>query len=54
MVGVLRAISFKREDYIVGEILRYIENGYSIFVEYGESHLVVQEPLLREILEIGE
>ena len=54
VVRVIRQISHEREIFIVGEILRFIKSGYSIFVEYGGSHLVVQEPLLREMLEIGE
>lgn len=35
-----------RDRYIVGEIKRYISDGYSIFAQYGCSHVVMQEPLL--------
>lgn len=40
-----------RDTYIVKEIEKYIKDGYSVFVEFGASHAVVQEPLLREMLE---
>lgn len=40
-----------RDEYIVGQIDRYINEGYSIFAEYGCSHVVMQEPLLRELFE---
>ena len=40
-----------RDKYIVGEIKKYISNGYSIFAQYGCSHLVMQEPALRELFE---
>lgn len=39
-----------RDEHIVGKIKEYISNGYSIFAQYGCSHVVIQEPLLREIL----
>ncbi len=39
-----------RDTYIVGEIKKYILNGYSIFAQYGCSHVVMQEPLLREVI----
>lgn len=39
-----------RDRYIVGEIRKYILNEYSVFVEYGCTHAVMQEPLLREVL----
>ena len=38
-----------RDRYIVGEIKKYIANGYSIFAQFGCSHVVMQEPLLKEI-----
>lgn len=47
---VSRASGDFREEYIVGEINKYWNNGYSIYVEYGASHAIMQEPLLREIL----
>ncbi len=40
-----------RDQYIVSEIQKYITNGYSIFAEYGCSHVVMQEPALRELFE---
>ena len=47
---VSRASGVIRENYIVNEISKYWDNGYSIFIEYGSSHAVIQEPLLKEIL----
>jgi len=47
---VCRTCSTMRNEYIVNEILKYWNQGYSIFVEYGASHAVIQEPLLREKL----
>ncbi len=38
-----------RDEYIVKEIQRYIDNGFSIFAQFGCSHVVIQEPLLREV-----
>lgn len=39
-----------RDTYIVKEIEKYMKEGYSVFIEFGASHAVIQEPLLREIL----
>jgi len=41
---------YVRDEYIVKMIKQYIEVGYSIFAEYGCSHVVMQEPLLRKVL----
>lgn len=46
---VSRASSMIRDEYIVKEIQKYISKGYSIFAQYGCSHVVMQEPLLKEI-----
>lgn len=46
---VSRASSVFRDEYIVKEIQRYISEGHSIFAEYGCSHVVMQEPFLKEI-----
>jgi hypothetical protein len=43
--------SIIRDEYIVKEIQTYLDKGYSIFAEYGCSHVVMQEPLLRELFE---
>ena len=48
---VSAASSVIRDEYIVGEIQKYINDGYSIFAEYGCSHVVMQEPALRELFE---
>lgn len=47
---VSRMSSEIRDTYIVGEIKKYINDGYSIFAQFGCSHVVMQEPLLKEIL----
>jgi len=46
---VARANSKIRNEYIVQEIQKYIIEGYSIFVQYGCSHAVIQEPLIRSL-----
>lgn len=46
---VSRASSEIRDKFIVKEIQKYITKGYSIFAQYGCSHVVMQEPLIREI-----
>lgn len=43
--------SIIRDEYIVSEIQKFIHDGYSIFAEYGCSHVVMQEPVLRELFE---
>ncbi len=45
---VAAASSTIRDEYIVREIQKYINDGYSIFAEYGCTHVVMQEPALRE------
>jgi hypothetical protein len=45
-----RALSDFRNEYIVQKIKEYIDNNYSVFAVYGCTHVVVQEPLLREVL----
>lgn len=45
---VAAASSIIRDEYIVREIQKYINSGYSIFAEYGCTHVVMQEPALRE------
>ncbi|PIR40076.1 MAG: hypothetical protein COV33_01895 [Candidatus Zambryskibacteria bacterium CG10_big_fil_rev_8_21_14_0_10_34_34] len=47
---VARASGEIRNEYIIKEIQKYWNNGYSIFIEYGASHAVIQESLLKEIL----
>ncbi|MEN9605018.1 MAG: hypothetical protein RJB39_703 [Candidatus Parcubacteria bacterium] len=47
---ISRITSEIRDRYIVKEIEKYVHQGYSVFVQYGASHAVMQEPLLREIL----
>jgi hypothetical protein len=39
-----------RDLYIVREIEKYWKDGYSIFAQFGWSHVVMQEPLLKELL----
>ena len=47
---VSRLLSRFRDEYIVNKIKEYINNGYSIYCQYGSGHAIVEEPLLREIL----
>ena len=39
-----------RDRYIMTQIQKYMADGYSIFAEYGCTHVVMQEPALREML----
>lgn len=39
-----------RDTYIVQQIQRYLAEGYSIYVQFGATHAVMQEPLLRELV----
>jgi hypothetical protein len=39
-----------RDEYISQQILKYWNDGYSIFANFGGSHAVVQEPYLKEVL----
>jgi hypothetical protein len=39
-----------RDEYIVSELVRLWKEGMNIFVTYGKSHAVVQEPALRDAL----
>jgi hypothetical protein len=50
---VSRASSEIRDLHIIEMIKKYLIEGYSIFSVYGYSHVVMQEPLLREILNKG-
>jgi hypothetical protein len=49
---ISRIASEIRDRYIVREIEKYVQDGYSVFVQYGATHAVMQEPLLREVLYI--
>jgi len=48
---VSRAVGDIRDEHIVKEIQRYWEEGKSMFVVYGSSHVVRQEKLLKELLQ---
>lgn len=48
---VSRHSSEIRDEYMVKEIVKYISEGYSVFGQFGASHGVRQEPLLKELLE---
>lgn len=41
-----------RDEFIVKEIQRYMADGYSIYVQFGSSHAVMQEGVLREIFAV--
>jgi hypothetical protein len=38
-----------RDNYILDEIDKYWKKGLSIFIIYGSSHAVMQEPVLRSL-----
>lgn len=48
---VSRKSSEIRDEYIVSQITEYVENGYSLFIQFGGSHAVVQRRYLEEILD---
>ncbi len=47
---VARSCSNIRNVHIVSEIQKYLNNGYSVYVQYGCTHAIMQEPLLRELI----
>jgi len=47
---VARESSVVRDTYIVERILDRLDHGISVFAEYGCSHVVIQEPYLRSVL----
>jgi hypothetical protein len=49
---VLREMSLVRDRYIVKQINKYWQEGKNIFIVYGASHAVMQEPAIRYMLEI--
>ena len=48
---VARATSILRDQYILGEVEKKWKEGKSLFVVYGGTHAVMQEPALRALLE---
>ncbi len=48
---VSRRSSKIRDEYIVDQIVKHINDGYSLFVQFGGSHAVVQRPYLEEFLD---
>ena len=50
---VARASSDIRDKHIVQEIKKYLDEGYSVYVQFGGTHAVMQEPLLKELLITG-
>lgn len=47
--AVSRGSSTIRDTYIVEQISKYVREGYSIYIQFGATHAVIQEPLLREL-----
>lgn len=47
---IARALSDLRDTNIVTEIVRYWNEGKSIFIVFGRGHLIIQEPALRKLL----
>ncbi len=48
---VARAYSDLRDLNIASEIERYWQTGKSIFVVFGQGHLIIEEPALRQLVE---
>jgi hypothetical protein len=48
---VSRTTSRLRDEHIAAAIVRYLEQGCSVYAQFGFSHVVVQEPWLRERLQ---
>ncbi len=46
---VSRASTEIRDKYIVEQIQKYMNAGYSIFIQFGATHAVMQESLLKEL-----
>ncbi len=46
---VVRFVSNYRNEYIVDELERYWNEGKNVFVVYGSTHAVIQEPVLRTL-----
>jgi hypothetical protein len=47
---VSRISSQIRDQYIVQKIKDYIDDGFSVFAQYGYSHVVMQESALEKFL----
>lgn len=48
---VARASSVVRDTYIANRIVEKLKSGTSVFAHFGCSHVVIQEPFLREALD---
>ena len=48
---IARASGRLRDEHIVGEVERFWKDGYSIFLLFGSAHAVIQEPVLRAMIE---
>ncbi len=47
---VARVCNQARDEYSVKQIQKYMNEGYSIYAQFGATHVVMQEPLLKEVL----
>ncbi len=47
---IARVASEFRDEYMVGEIIKTLQKYRRLFVVYGFSHAIIQEPALRELL----
>lgn len=48
---VSRRSSEIRDEYIVDQIIKHMNEGYSLFVQFGGNHAVLQKPYLEELLD---
>lgn len=51
---VTRSCSQFRDEHISSEIIKQFRSGKSLFITYGSTHAIMQEPYLRSQLEIRE
>ncbi|MEK7135411.1 MAG: hypothetical protein AAB780_01770 [Patescibacteria group bacterium] len=47
---ISQEVNNMRDRYIANKICEYIRNDLSVFAQFGHTHVVMQEPLLRELL----
>ena len=40
-----------RDEYVVTKTVEYFKQGYSIYIQFGMTHAVMQEPYLKELIE---
>lgn len=51
---VARETTITRDNWIIGEIEKFWEEGKSLFIVYGSSHAIMQEPAIKVFLQLPE